>query len=93
MAARTARWSSHVRDETPVYFGRNALVNVDGKFTCPDWNFPKNSNADDARRSRWRLFEDCAATGALVFPGHAGAPFAGYIEKSGLSFRPRFQAN
>ncbi len=56
----------------------------------PDWNFPKNSNADDARSKPPPLFEDCASSGALVFPGHVGAPFAGYIEKTGSSFRPRF---
>ncbi len=56
----------------------------------PDWNFPKNSNAEEARVSRRRVFDDCAATGALVFPGHVGAPFAGYIEKTGASYRPRF---
>jgi glyoxylase-like metal-dependent hydrolase (beta-lactamase superfamily II) len=56
----------------------------------PDWNFPKNSDADEARTSRRRVFEQCAASGALVFPGHVGAPFAGYIEKSGASFQPRF---
>jgi len=56
----------------------------------PDWNFPKNSDADQARTSRRRVFEECAASGALVFPGHVGAPFAGYIEKSATGFRPRF---
>src|ERR1700692_130694 len=53
----------------------------------PDWNFPKNSNADEARRSRRRVFEDCAASGALVFPGHVRAQFAGHIEKLGPAFR------
>ena len=56
----------------------------------PDWNFPKNSNADDARASRRRLFEVCASSDTLIFPGHVGAPFAGRIEKVGSSFRPRF---
>jgi hypothetical protein len=56
----------------------------------PDWNFPKNSNADDARTSRHRILNDCAASGALVFPVHVGASFAGYIEKNGSSFTPRF---
>jgi len=56
----------------------------------PDWNFPKNSNAEDAKASRRRVLDDCASSGALVFPGHVGAPFAGYIEKAGNSFRPRF---
>jgi glyoxylase-like metal-dependent hydrolase (beta-lactamase superfamily II) len=56
----------------------------------PDWNFPNNTNGDDARSSRWRVLEDCAARGALVCPGHVGAPFAGYIEKSATGFTPRF---
>ena len=56
----------------------------------PDWNFPKNSNADDARASRRRVLEECAASGAMVFPA-TSAPFAGHIEKVGPSFRPRFQ--
>lgn len=56
----------------------------------PDWNFPKNSNEDDARKSRRWLFDECAATGAMIFPGHVGAPFAGRIVKEGADFRPRF---
>ena len=56
----------------------------------PDWNFPKNSDVNEARVSRRRVFEDCAATGAMVFPGHVGAPFAGYIDKTAAGFRPRF---
>ena len=31
-----------------------------------------------------------AANGALVLPGHVGAPFAGYIEAAPDGFRPRF---
>jgi glyoxylase-like metal-dependent hydrolase (beta-lactamase superfamily II) len=56
----------------------------------PHWNFPKNSDANQARVSRLRVFNDIAASGAMVFPGHVGAPFAGYIEKNGAVFRPRF---
>jgi glyoxylase-like metal-dependent hydrolase (beta-lactamase superfamily II) len=56
----------------------------------PHWNFPKNSDADEARVSRLRVFNDIAASGAMVFPGHVGAPFAGYIEKNGAAFKPRF---
>jgi len=56
----------------------------------PDWNFPKNSNADDARASRHRVLKEAATSDAIVFPGHMGAPFAGYIETDGISFRPRF---
>ena len=56
----------------------------------PDWNFPKNSDVEEARTSRRRVLDDCASTGALVFPGHVGFPFAGHIEKIGSSFKPRF---
>ena len=56
----------------------------------PDWNFPKNSAAEQARVSRRRVFEECASSGAMVFPGHVGAPFAGHIDKTATGFRPRF---
>lgn len=56
----------------------------------PDWNFPKNSDVNEARVSRRRVFEDCAATGAMVFPGHVGAPFASFIDKTATGFKPRF---
>ncbi len=46
----------------------------------PHWNFPKNSDAEQARVSRRKVLEHCASSGALVFPGHVGAPFAGRIE-------------
>ena len=49
----------------------------------PHWNFPKNSDAEQARASRRMVLEHCASTGALVLPGHVGAPFAGYIEAGG----------
>jgi glyoxylase-like metal-dependent hydrolase (beta-lactamase superfamily II) len=54
------------------------------------WNFPKNSDAEQAKVSRRAVLEHCAAKGALVFPGHVGAPFAGYIEKGAKGFLPRF---
>jgi glyoxylase-like metal-dependent hydrolase (beta-lactamase superfamily II) len=56
----------------------------------PDWNFPKNSDADQARASRRMVLEQCAAMGALVLPGHVGAPFAGRIEATAKGFAPRF---
>jgi len=56
----------------------------------PHWNFPKNSDAEEARASRRMVLELCASTGALVFPGHVGAPFAGHIEATDKGFRPRF---
>jgi glyoxylase-like metal-dependent hydrolase (beta-lactamase superfamily II) len=56
----------------------------------PDWNFPKNSDPEQARASRRRVLEHCASSGALVLPAHVGAPFAGHIEATGQGFRPRF---
>jgi glyoxylase-like metal-dependent hydrolase (beta-lactamase superfamily II) len=56
----------------------------------PDWNFPKNSNAEQARASRRMVLDHCAANGALMLPCHVGAPFAGHIEATDTGFRPRF---
>ena len=56
----------------------------------PDWNFPKNSDAEQARTSRRRVFADCAASGALMLPAHVGAPFAGRLEATEHGFRPLF---
>jgi len=56
----------------------------------PHWNFPKNSDPDEARQSRRMVLELAASTGALVLPGHVGAPFAGHIEATEKGFRPRF---
>jgi len=56
----------------------------------PHWNFPKNSDPDQARVSRRMVLERCAARGALVFPAHVGAPFAGHVDATDQGFRPRF---
>jgi glyoxylase-like metal-dependent hydrolase (beta-lactamase superfamily II) len=56
----------------------------------PHWNFPKNSDAEQARASRRMVLEDCASTGALMFPAHVGAPFAGHIEATATGFNARF---
>jgi glyoxylase-like metal-dependent hydrolase (beta-lactamase superfamily II) len=56
----------------------------------PRWNFPKNSDPEQARESRHMVLEDCAATGALVLPCHVGMPFAGRIEAASGRFSPRF---
>jgi glyoxylase-like metal-dependent hydrolase (beta-lactamase superfamily II) len=58
----------------------------------PDWNFPKNSDVEQARVSRRKVLDYCAASGALVMPGHVGAPFAGRIEKTADGYRPDFKA-
>jgi glyoxylase-like metal-dependent hydrolase (beta-lactamase superfamily II) len=56
----------------------------------PHWNFPKNSDADQARASRRMVLAHCAATGSLVLPAHVGAPFAGHIDATANGFAPRF---
>ena len=56
----------------------------------PDWNFPKNSDADQARASRRRLLDYCASTNALMFPGHVGFPFAGTIQRTAAGYKPEF---
>jgi glyoxylase-like metal-dependent hydrolase (beta-lactamase superfamily II) len=54
------------------------------------WNFPKNSDAEEARVSRRKVLGLAASSGALVCPGHVGAPFAGRIETDAAGFVPRF---
>jgi glyoxylase-like metal-dependent hydrolase (beta-lactamase superfamily II) len=56
----------------------------------PHWNFPKNSDPEQARDSRRMVLADCAASAALVLPGHVGAPFAGHIDAVEGGFKPRF---
>jgi glyoxylase-like metal-dependent hydrolase (beta-lactamase superfamily II) len=56
----------------------------------PDWNFPKNSDPAEARVSRRKVLDYCAATGALVMPGHVGAPFAGRIEAAANGYKAKF---
>jgi glyoxylase-like metal-dependent hydrolase (beta-lactamase superfamily II) len=56
----------------------------------PDWNFPKNSDAEQARASRRMVLEHCATKDALVLPGHVGAPFGGFIGVTANGFEPRF---
>jgi len=58
----------------------------------PDWNFPKNSDAALARVSRRKVLDYCATSGALVFPGHVGAPFAGRVEVAPNGYKPNFPA-
>jgi glyoxylase-like metal-dependent hydrolase (beta-lactamase superfamily II) len=56
----------------------------------PHWNFPKNSDVEQARASRRKVLEHCASTGALTLPCHVGAPFAGHIDAVKDGFEPRF---
>jgi glyoxylase-like metal-dependent hydrolase (beta-lactamase superfamily II) len=75
--------------------GRHALLIGDVfhhllQVYYPHWNFPKNADAGQARASRRMVLELAASTGALVMPGHVGAPFAGYIEAAAKGFKPKF---
>ena len=75
--------------------GKNALFIGDVfhhllQVHYPHWNFPKNSDVEQARTSRRMVLEHSASTGALVLACHVGAPFAGHIEASAKGFLPRF---
>lgn len=54
----------------------------------PHWNFPKNSDPAQARLSRGKILDLLAESGALMLPGHVGAPFAGRIEATAKGFHP-----
>ena len=56
----------------------------------PEWNSFACMDAEAARKSRRRLLEDCAGSGALLAPGHFGAPFTCRIDATGTGFTPRF---
>ena len=58
----------------------------------PDWNFPKNSDAEQAKKSRRKVLDLVASTNSLMIPAHVGFPFAGRIEKTVNGYRPVFPA-
>ncbi len=55
----------------------------------PHWNSFACADADNARRSRKRVLEECAG-GALLMPAHFGSPFACHIDHTQGGFVPRF---
>jgi len=55
----------------------------------PQWNSFACAEAAEARNSRRKVLEHCAA-GALLMPAHFGRPFACRIESKGGGFVPRF---
>ena len=55
----------------------------------PDWNSFACLDGTAARTSRRRLLEYCAGSGALLTPGHFGAPFVCHVDAHGDAFRPR----
>ena len=55
----------------------------------PEWNSMACLDAGNARVSRRKALEACAA-GALLMPAHFGAPFVCRVEGRGGAFEPRF---
>ena len=56
----------------------------------PEWNSFACADAVNARKSRRKVLEDCAGSGALLMPAHFGAPFVCHVEERGSRFTPRF---
>jgi glyoxylase-like metal-dependent hydrolase (beta-lactamase superfamily II) len=56
----------------------------------PEWNSFACLDPMTAQRTRRKLLEDCAESGALLAPTHFGAPHLCYIEAKGGGFVPRF---
>ena len=56
----------------------------------PAWNSFACLDPETARRSRRKLLEDCAGSGALLMPQHFGAPHLCHIDAKGDGFVPRF---
>jgi glyoxylase-like metal-dependent hydrolase (beta-lactamase superfamily II) len=58
----------------------------------PEWNSFACEDAENARRSRRKVLEHCAGSGALLLPTHFGAPFVCRVDAKGDAFVPRFGA-
>ena len=57
----------------------------------PDWSTRFCDDPVQARLSRRKVLEHCAAQGALLFPTHFAAPHVAAIERAGEGrYRPRF---
>jgi len=56
----------------------------------PHWNSFACLDQVAARKSRRKLLEDCAGSGALLAPTHFGAPHLCHIDHKGEGFTPRF---
>jgi glyoxylase-like metal-dependent hydrolase (beta-lactamase superfamily II) len=52
----------------------------------PSWNSAYCEDAEQARATRRRVLEQCAAENALLFPTHFGAPFVAAIRRTGEGF-------
>lgn len=49
----------------------------------PEWNSKFCEDQDLARKTRARVLDDAADSGALILPGHFGPPHCGYVRRSG----------
>ena len=58
----------------------------------PEWCSFVCLDKPSARRSRRRILEGCAGSGALLMPTHFGAPFTCRIDEAHGGFVPRFGA-
>ncbi|MCW5746629.1 MAG: MBL fold metallo-hydrolase [Alphaproteobacteria bacterium] len=56
----------------------------------PEWNSFACADGMNARKSRRKVLEDCAGSGALLIPAHFGAPFVCHVDERGSRFTPRF---
>jgi glyoxylase-like metal-dependent hydrolase (beta-lactamase superfamily II) len=56
----------------------------------PEWNSFACADGPTARQSRRALLERCAGSGALLAPGHFGAPFVCHVDHAKEGFVPRF---
>ena len=57
---------------------------------APHWNHAADEHPEEAARTRRRLLEDCAETGALLFPTHFGAPHVTAIRAAADGFSHAF---
>jgi glyoxylase-like metal-dependent hydrolase (beta-lactamase superfamily II) len=55
----------------------------------PDWNSFACVDGLAARKSRRKVLEDCAGSGALLMPAHFGAPFVCHVDERSGRFAPR----
>jgi glyoxylase-like metal-dependent hydrolase (beta-lactamase superfamily II) len=60
------------------------------QLCAPHWNSQFCADPEQARRTRRRVLEHCAESGALLLPAHFGAPHAAAVHAAGDAFLPRF---
>ncbi|WP_432013631.1 MBL fold metallo-hydrolase [Streptomyces cucumeris] len=61
-------------------------IHVPLQLAYPDSNSIACDDPEAARRTRWRLLEECAKTGDLLISNHFPAPYYGTIKRAGDAF-------